>query len=125
MLIRFSAMFFAAFTTAGLSFSAPAQSPGAETTILVFAATSLVNALDDVDRTFTQATGIKVTASYAASSALMKQIEGGAPADVFVSADLDWMDSGTSHRLIEDDRRINLLGNRLVLIAAKDSPIGE
>jgi molybdate transport system substrate-binding protein len=125
MLIRFSAIFFAAFTTAGLSFSAHTQSPGTDRTILVFAATSLVNALDNVDRTFTQATGIRVTARFAASSTLMKQMERGAPADVFVSADLDWMDYGTSHRLIEDDTRINLLGNRLVLIAAKDSPIGE
>jgi molybdate transport system substrate-binding protein len=125
MLIRFGAMFFAAFAIAGLPFSAHTQSPGADRTILVFAATSLVNALDAVDRTFTQATGIKVTARFAASSTLMKQMEGGAPADVFVSADLDWMDYGTSHRLIEDDTRINLLGNRLVLIAAKDFPIGE
>jgi len=125
MLIRFSAMFSAAFIAAGLSLSAQAQSPGADRTILVFAAASMKNALDDVDRAFAQATGIKVTASYAASSALMKQIEGGAPADVFVSADLDWMDYGTSHGLIEDGTRINLLGNRLVLIAPRDSPIGE
>jgi molybdate transport system substrate-binding protein len=125
VLIRFSAMFFAAFTTAGLSFSALAQNPGADRTILVFAATSLLSALDNVDRIFTRATGIKVTARFDASSTLMKQMEGGAYADVFVSADLDWMDYGTSHRLIEDDTRINLLGNRLVLITAKDSPIED
>ena len=61
-------------------------------TITVFAAASMKNALDDINAAFTQATGIKVVASYAASSALAKQIEQGAPADVFVSADLEWMD---------------------------------
>jgi molybdate transport system substrate-binding protein len=123
MLIRFSAMLLAVLAAAG-SFAAQAQSPGADKTILVFAAASMKNSLDDVDAAFTKATGIKVTASYAASSALMKQIEGGAPADVFVSADLDWMDYGSSHKLIRDDTRVNLLGNALVLIAGKDSPIG-
>ena len=83
------------------------------------------NALDDVDAAFTKKTGIKVVASYDASSALMKQIEGGAPADVFVSADLKWMDYGSQKKLIKDDTRVNLLGNELVLIAAKDSKIGD
>jgi molybdate transport system substrate-binding protein len=64
-------------------------------------------------------------ASYAASSALLKQIENGAPADVFVSADLDWMDYGTQKKLIRADSRVNLLGNRLVLIAPKGSRIEE
>ena len=63
--------------------------------------------------------------SYAASSALMKQIEEGAPADVFASADLDWMDYGSQKKVINDDTRVNLLGNRLVLIASKDSKIGN
>ena len=83
------------------------------------------NALDDINAAFTKQTGIKVVASYAASSALMKQIENGAPADVFASADLDWMDYGAQKKLIKDDTRVNLLGNRLVLIAPKDSKIGE
>ena len=81
------------------------------------------NALDDVDAAFTKKSGIKVVASYDASSALMKQIEGGAPADVFVSADLKWMDYGSQKKLIKDDTRVNLLGNELVLIAPKDSKI--
>jgi len=55
----------------------------------------------------------------------MKQIEGGAPADVFVSADLKWMDYGAQKKLIKDDTRVNLLGNELVLIAGKDSKIGN
>jgi len=67
----------------------------------------------------------KTVASYAASSALMKQIENGAPADVFASADLDWMDYGVQKKVIKDGTRINLLGNRLVLIAPKDSRIGD
>ena len=61
-------------------------------TITVFAAASMKNALDDINAAFLKATGIKVVASYAASSALAKQIEQGAPADIFASADLDWMD---------------------------------
>ena len=72
---------------------------------------------------FTKATGVKVTASYAASSALAKQIEQGAPADVFISADLKWMDYVAEHKLIKPDTRVNLLGNRLVLIAPKDSKL--
>ena len=96
-----------------------------EKSIVVFAAASMKNALDDVDDVFTKKTGIKVVASYAASSALMKQIEQGAPADVFLSADIDWMDYGEKHNLIQNDTRFDLLGNRLVLIAPKDSKIGE
>ncbi|HVY59234.1 MAG TPA: molybdate ABC transporter substrate-binding protein [Xanthobacteraceae bacterium] len=96
-----------------------------ERPILVFAAASMKNAVDDIDAAFTKKTGLKVVASLAASSALMKQIEQGAPADVFASADLDWMDYGSKHKLIKDDTRVNLLGNRLVLIAPKDSPINN
>jgi molybdate transport system substrate-binding protein len=93
--------------------------------LTVFAAASLKNALDDANAAFTKATGIKVVASYAASSALAKQIEQGAPADVFVSADLQWMDYAAAHQLIKADTRVNLLGNRLVLIAAKDSKLDK
>jgi len=93
--------------------------------IVVFAAASMKNALDDVNAAFTKQSGIAVAASYAASSALMKQIDSGAPADVFLSADINWMDYGTQHHLIKDDTRVDLLGNRLVLIAAKDSKIGN
>ncbi len=94
-------------------------------TITVFAAASMKNAVDDINAAFTKASGIKVVASYAASSALMKQIEGGAPADVFACADLDWMDYGFQKKVIKDDTRVNLLGNKLVLIAPRDSKIGN
>jgi molybdate transport system substrate-binding protein len=92
-------------------------------TLTVFAAASLRNALEDVDADFTKATGIKVVASYAASSALAKQMESGAPADVFISADLNWMDYLAGKNLIKADTRYNLLGNKLVLIAGKDSKL--
>jgi molybdate transport system substrate-binding protein len=91
--------------------------------ITVFAAASMKNALDDVNEIFTTRTGIKVAASYDASSALMKQIEGGASADAFVSADLKWMDYGAEKKVVNESTRINLLGNVLVLIAGKDSKI--
>ena len=92
-------------------------------TITVFAAASLKNALDDVDAAFTKQTGVKVVTSYDASSALMKQIESGAPADAFLSADLKWMDYGVEKKVINESTRLNLLGNVLVLIAAKDAKI--
>jgi molybdate transport system substrate-binding protein len=101
----------------------PSFAQAQQKTITVFAAASLKNALDDINAAFTKSTGIKVVASYAASSAMIKQIENGAPADVFASADLDWMDYGAQKKLIKDDTRVNLLGNRLVLIAPKDSKI--
>ena len=95
----------------------------AQEQITVFAAASLKNALDDTNAAFTKATGIKVVASYEASSALAQQIEQGAPADVFISADLRWMDYAAEHKLIKLDTRVNLLGNKLVLIAPRDSKL--
>jgi molybdate transport system substrate-binding protein len=89
--------------------------------ITVFAAASMRNAVDSINAAFTKQTGVKVVASYAATSALMRQIEQGAPADIFASADLEWMDYGLNHKLINPSTRINLLGNRLVLIAPKNS----
>lgn len=97
----------------------------AQETLTVFAAASMKNAVDDINTEFTKATGIKVVSSYAASSAFAKQIEGGAPADIFASADLEWMDYVAQKKLIKDDTRVNLLGNKLVLIAPKDSKVGD
>src|SRR5476651_2068 len=97
----------------------------AQESITVFAAASMKNALDDTNAAFTKATGVKVTASYAASSALAKQIEGGAPADVFISADQQWMDYVAGKSLIKADSRVNLLGNRLVLIAPLESKLDK
>ncbi len=103
--------------------SALTPAAAASPAITVFAAASLKNALDAADAAFTTKTGINVTPSYAASSALMKQIENGAPADAFFSADIDWMDYGAERKLIDTSTRIDLLGNRLVLIAPKESNI--
>jgi len=114
---------FAAFAAAVACAALPQGGVAQEKSITVVAAASMKNALDDVDAAFTKKTGVKVVASYDASSALMKQIEGGAPADAFVSADLKWMDYGSQKKLIKDDTRVNLLGNVLVLIALKDSKI--
>jgi molybdate transport system substrate-binding protein len=97
----------------------------AQETLTIFAAASLRNALDDVDAIFAKATGVKITASYAASSALAKQIAQGAPADVYVSANIRWMGFLEKKKLIAPGTRINLLGNRLVLIAPKDSKLDQ
>ena len=94
-------------------------------TLTAFVAASMKSAVDDINAEFTKTTGIQVVSSYAASSALAKQIEAGAPADLFASADLEWMDYLVGKKLIKDDSRVNLLGNRLVLIAPKDSKIGN
>ena len=102
--------------------TAPAAAQGRD--VLVFAAASLKNALDEISRAMAarerQRSG---EISYAASNTLIKQIEQGAPADIFISADLDWMDYGQQKGLIKPDTRSNLLGNRLVLVAPKDSNI--
>jgi len=106
--------FIAALLLSMLAMTVPA---GAQERLTVFAAASMKNALDDVDAAFTQTSGIQVTASYAATSALAKQIEAGAPADIFLSADKEWMDYAGAHKLIDPTTRFDLLGNRLVLIA--------
>jgi molybdate transport system substrate-binding protein len=96
----------------------PARAQGSD--LVVFAAASLKNALDAINAQWQKETGKKAAISYAASSALAKQIEQGAPAQIFISADLDWMDYVEKKGLIKADSRSNLLGNRIVLIAPKD-----
>ena len=88
---------------------------------LIFAAASLKNALDEVATRWQRESGKKVVISYAASNTLIKQIEQGAPADIFMSADLDWMDYGQQKNLIDAQTRSNLLSNRIVLVAPKDA----
>jgi molybdate transport system substrate-binding protein len=106
---------------ASIAGALPAAAQGKD--VVVFAAASLKNALDDIAGQWQRETGKKVVISYAASNTLIKQIEQGAPADIFISADLDWMDYGQQKDLIKPDSRSNLLGNRLVLIAPKDSSV--
>jgi molybdate transport system substrate-binding protein len=91
--------------------------------LLVFGAASLSDALEEADRVFTQETGIAVTASFAASSVLARQIESGAPADLFFSADLAWVDYLKTHGLVRPGSQRNVLGNSLVLIAPADSTL--
>jgi molybdate transport system substrate-binding protein len=85
--------------------------------ITVFAAASLQESLDTVAARWTERSGQPVVISYAASSALARQIEQGAPADVFVSADLEWMDYLQARRLVDPATRVSLARNRLVVIA--------
>jgi len=100
-----------------LSFGmAGARAADASGGVLVFAAASLANVLGDLDKAFTARTGIHVTASLAASSTLAKQIEAGAPADVYFSADLQWMDYLEQRGLLRAGSRHDVVGNSLVLI---------
>ncbi|MBK4217834.1 molybdate ABC transporter substrate-binding protein [Paracoccus caeni] len=84
--------------------------------VSVFAAASLKNALDEVAAGYTEETGNTVTISYAGSNALAKQIIEGAPADIFISANTEWVDEVEKADLIADGQRTDLLGNTLVLI---------
>jgi molybdate transport system substrate-binding protein len=115
---RFAGFFIALSILSG---SAPALAQ--DKSLTVFAAASMKNALDDIDAAWTAKTGVRIVASYAASSALARQIEQGAPADVFVSADTDWMNYAIARKTINEPTRVNLLGNSIVLIAPKDSRI--
>ena len=89
--------------------------------VLVFAAASLKEALDAVVAQWRAQSGAEAVVSYAASSTLAKQIEAAAPADLFISADIDWMEYLDKRHLIRPQSRIDLLGNSLVIIAPKDS----
>ncbi len=120
MLLRLFAALSLLFTVT----AAPRPAAAADT-LTVFAAASLRNALDEVDAAFSKASGVKVTASYAASSALAKQIAQGAPADVFLSANIKWMDYLDQQKLIKAGSRVNLLGNALVLIAPQNSKLSQ
>ncbi len=94
----------------------------AQSNVVIFAAARLKNALDEIAAAWAKDSGKPAPRiSYAASSALARQMEQGAPADVFISADLDWMDYAASRNLIKADTRFDLLGNKIVLIAPRDS----
>lgn len=98
-----------------------ATSPAAEKRpVVVFAAASLKTTLDEIAAAFKKDTGNELTINYASSAVLAKQIEQGAPADVFISADLPWMDYLEKGKLLEPLTRRNLLGNKLVLIEPGD-----
>src|SRR6266446_4584163 len=97
--------------------------PAAAARLLVFAAASLKNALDDIALDYRNQGKGEVVVSYGASSALARQIEAGAPADIFISADLDWMDYLAGKHLIKPATRSNLLSSAIVLIAPAGSTL--
>ena len=103
----------------GASLAGAAEAPQP---VLVFAASSLTNVVDELSQTFTAKTHVPVKSSYAASSVLAKQIEAGAPADVFFCADSDWVNYLEQRKLLEPGTRHDVVANRLVLIAPGDSP---
>ena len=91
--------------------------------LIVFAAASLKGSLDDVAKLYEKKSGNTIAISYAASGPLAKQIEAAAPADIFISADKKWMDYVVEKGAVKKDAAVNLLGNRLVLVAPKDSTV--
>jgi molybdate transport system substrate-binding protein len=91
--------------------------------VTVFAAASLREAFDAAASDFQKATGHRVIASYAGSNALARQVESGAPADLFISADADWIDYLERRGLARPGSRVNLLANELVLVAPADSTV--
>jgi len=105
-----------------VSLASPAAAAD-EPPITVFAAASLTNVLQELGDGFAKEFSIPVRFSFAASSALARQIENGAPADIFFSADLEWMDYLQTRNLIRRETRHDVVGNRLVLIAPADSNI--
>lgn len=99
-----------------------AASPAVADNVLVFAAASLKEAIDEIAQGFEEATGHTVTVSLAGSSALARQISQGAPADVFISANPDWMDWLEEAGLLRPGSRSDLVTNRLVLVGQGDQP---
>jgi molybdate transport system substrate-binding protein len=112
----------AAVAATALVVMATSMTPAAaQEKVTVFAAASMKNALDAANKAWTTESSKETTVSYAASGALAKQIEAGAPADVFISADLDWMKYVSDKKLVKEDTKSNWLGNSIVLVAPKDS----
>ena len=119
---RFRRLFLAALGAITLLAPAGVAAQGAAP-VTVFAAVSLKNVLDDVGKAYTAKTGAPVRFSYAASSALARQIDEGAPADLFISADSQWMDYLAQRKMIAPASRRDLLSNHLALIAPADSKL--
>jgi len=103
---------------AALSLTLAGQAVAAEK-VTVFAAASLTNALQEIASQYKKKTNVEVVSSFASSSTLARQIEQGAPADLFISADQQWMDDAVAKKSIEDATRVTLLGNELVLVAPR------
>ena len=107
----------------GSASAVTSTSPQKSGEVLVFAAASLQTVLDALVEPTLRSTGVRMRVSYAASSALARQIENGAPAGLFISADLEWMDYLAERKLVQVASRVNVAGNRLVLIAPRSQPV--
>lgn len=116
-----AATILSAVVAATLALGAPAAALAQDA--VVFAAASLKTALDDAAAAFAEETGHDLAISYAGSSALARQIEQGAPADLFVSANVAWMDHLAQAGLIREDSRVDLLANRIALVAPASSQV--
>ncbi len=102
-----------------LCFAANSSAAESGKKVVVFAAASLTNAITDIAAIYEKEKNIEIQTSFASSSTLAKQIENGAPADIFISADTKWMQYLKDKNALNDATTANLLGNRLVLIAPK------
>ena len=109
------------FAGAALSFAVAGNALADEGKITVFAAASLTNAMQDIATQYKKEKGVDVVSSFASSSTLARQIEAGAPADLFISADQKWMDYAVDKKAIDTASRQTLLGNSLVVVAPKAS----
>jgi len=96
---------------------------GGITPVTVFGAASLTDVLQDLGDAFTKDTSIPVRFSFASSSTLARQIENGAPADLFFSADIEWMDYLQARALVRPATRVDMVGNQLILVAPVDSKV--
>ncbi|EJK9925541.1 molybdate ABC transporter substrate-binding protein [Cronobacter sakazakii] len=108
-----------------LSAGAVGASLAQDNTVTVFAAASLTNALQDIAKDYAKGHQVKVVSSFASSSTLARQIEAGAPADIFISADQKWMDYAADKKAIDAPSRKTLLGNSLVVVAPAKSAQGD
>jgi molybdate transport system substrate-binding protein len=114
-------VFLCALFGALLVLSSPHRSLAQQQPVTVVAAASLQDALTSIAKKFTDKTGVPVRFSFGSSAALARQIDEGAPADLFASADVDWMDWAVARNLIKPQTRVDLLGNRLVVVAPFDA----
>ncbi|MET5575126.1 molybdate ABC transporter substrate-binding protein [Klebsiella aerogenes] len=112
-------------TGAALTLCVSGHSLAQDGKITVFAAASLTNAMQDIAQAYKKERHVEVVSSFASSSTLARQIEAGAPADLFISADQKWMDYAVDKKSIDTASRTTLLGNSLVVVAPKASDRGD
>ena len=113
------------FAGATLTLSVAGHALAEEGKITVFAAASLTNAMQDIAKAYKKEKNVDVVSSFASSSTLARQIEAGAPADLFISADQKWMDYAVEKKAIDTASRATLLGNSLVVVAPEASAQGD